>query len=236
MTENDWLIYGAAETTGMNTSEDIISHELDILDEIKSADSRFVEGQYAGETLSGQQIDYSFNRYGQLQMKLGGWKVKGGVRSGIHKAILNSRRWFQQHQEVSLSGNWTIVKGVMFPNGSAIEVGILMHSLAIIGIYKSGTNVANTIRWFEQKIYGSNNYKNMQVNSIRDYAPEVQNDVYKHQAPEFTRETELEEIGEFIRSLKLRRISGEEAALLEEIQEEITQLIGEPWIELDELA
>ncbi len=225
MTDTQWDLYNQSEAGGMNSSEDIISHELDILDEIKSADSRFVEGQYAGETLSGQQIDYSFNKYGQLVMKLGDWKVKGGVRSGIHKAILNSRRWFQQSQEVSLSGNWTIVKGVMFPNGSAVEVGILMHSLAIIGIYKSGTNVANTIKWFEQKIYGSNNYKNMQVNSIRDYAPEVVNDVYKHQAPEFTREVELEEILGFITSLKQRRLSGEEVEILGAIQDELDELV-----------
>ena len=225
MTETQWTVYNGTEATGINSSEDILSHDIDMLDEIKSADSRFVEQSYAGATLAGEAVDYSFNRYGQLQMKLGNWAVKGGVRSGIHKAILNSRLWFTQSQEVTLSGNWTIVKGTMFPNGSAIEVGILMHSLAIIGIYKSGTDVSKTIKWFEQKIYGSNNYKNMQVNSIRDYKPEVQNDVYKHQAPEFTREDELEEMLAFVTSLKDRRISGEEAELLGAIRDELDEIL-----------
>ena len=225
MNEDNWTLYNASEATGMNSSEDILAHNLDIVDEIKSADSRFVEMHFAGNTLAGQHLDYSFDRYGQLTMKLDNWAVKGGVKSGIQKAILNSRRYFVQHQEISLSGNWTIVKGVMFPDGSAIEVGILMHSLAIIGIYKKGTNVANTIKWFEQKIYGSNNYKNMQVNSIRDYAPEVKNDVYKHQAPEFTRESELDEILEFVTSLKARRISGEEAELLGAIRDELDEIL-----------
>jgi len=225
MTTDQWTMYNGIEGNGINSSEDILSHSIDMMDEIKSADARFVEGQFAGQTLAGEQLEYTFNRYGQLQMELGNWTVKGGVRSGIHRAILSSRLYFRQVQEVALSGNWTIVKGVMFPNGSAIEVGILMHSLAIIGIYKAGSDVGNTIKWFEQKIYGSNNYKNMQVNSIRDYAPEVQNEVYSKQSPEFTKELELEEIRGFINSLKGRRLSGEEADILADIASEVDTLL-----------
>jgi len=224
MTENDWLIYNGTEGNGINSSEDILPNTIDVIDEIKSADARFVEGQYAGMTLSGEPIDYSFNRYGQLTMEINGWAVKGGVRTGIHRAILNSRRYFTIEQEVSITGNWTIVKGIMFPNGSKQRVGILMHSESIIGIYKSGTDVSRTIEWFEKNIYKTN-WKQMRVHRTIDYRPETPSGVYKTQSPEFTKEDELEEIRAFITSMKERRLSGEEIEILRDIESEIGRLI-----------
>jgi len=226
MTENDWLIYGGAEATGTNASEDTLTDELDLVNEIANADSRFVEMHYAGETLAGQLIDYSFNRWGQLQMHINGHELKGGVRAGIYRGILNSRLYFSPIEEMGIGKNWTLISGVLFPDGSQIDIGILMHSNQIIGIYKEGTDVGRTIRWFEKNIY-KGNWKQMKVHKLTSYRPEynADTDVYHDQEPEFTREAELEDIYTFISSLKGRKHSAEELQLLHDIQTELADML-----------
>ncbi len=225
MTDNDWMIYTAAEATGTNGSEDILQCEIDLKSEIANADPRFVEQAYAGNTLAGEEIAYSW-RYDQLTFKIRGIKLKGGTRSGIHRAIVNSRQYLTIHQETSINGNWTVLDGTLHVNDKDVDVKVLMHSLSIIGIYKPKAKLDKTIRWFERNIY-KGNWKSMQVQSIRDYRPEwtVENDIYAEQAPEFTRETELDEINEFIRSLRTRRLSGEEEEILKVIASNIEMMV-----------
>lgn len=228
MTMDEWVIYTAAESTGISkgSTEDVIISTIDINDEIAGADSRFVEKHFAGMTLAGDKIDYIFNKWGQLQMKVAGHTVKGGIRAGIHKGIANSRLYFHALEEESFSGQWTIVRGIMFPNGSSIEVGILYHGESILGIYKKGTNLGRTIKWFEKKIFKTNHWMNMKTHSLREFRPEVRNDVYKDQLPEFTREDELVEILDFVTSLKSRRLSYEEVEILQQIQSELELYYG----------
>ena len=227
-TKIDWEIYNAAETTSVESNQEELFSDIDVSIEITAVDTYMVKTSFAGNTLAGEEITYSFNRYGQLQATVGKTKAKGQLLKGICMAIFDSRAYFQPDEELSVNSLYTIVRGTLFPNGSKIPAGILLRGNRIIGIYKSGTDLSRTIKWYEQTVYKSNAWQNMHVHKVRDYRPEfrLDDDVYAQQTPEFTREDELQEIHEFISSLKGRKLSVDEQLLLQDIRNEIDSIAG----------
>ena len=225
----DWDTYNSAEAHGTSTgsSQDMFTQNIEIEVEITAVDERMVEHSFTGTHVADDKVGYTFNRYGQLNMTVGKYKAKGSLAKGILNAISVNRKYFTPTEEVGLNNQWTITKGIMFPNGSKLQVGILSRGETVIGIYKKGSNVSGTIKWFEQTIYKSNAWKNMRTHHLRDFKPEyhVEDDIYATQAPEFTREDELEEIYQFIASLRNRRRSSQEQQMLEDISAELDSMV-----------
>ncbi len=224
----NWETYNQSEADGVSTgsSQDMFTENIDVAVEITAVDKHMVETQFTGNAIAGEGISYTFNRYGQLTCKFDtGWDIKGGMMKAVMRAIASRHEWFQPMEEVAVGSQWTILKGVLFPNGSKIEVGLLTRGEAIIGIYKKGTNLSRTIKWFEKTIYKSNAWRNMQTHSLREFRPEVKNEIYSHLAPEFTREDELEEMSTFIESLSNRRLSNDELQILHDIKDTLDRLL-----------
>ncbi len=230
MNENEWLVYGAAESDGTTTgaTADMLFIDVDMSVEIKAVDEHMVRHSYTGETLAGDECVYSWNRYDSLTVKVKGQVMKGGVLKGMMQVISDNHRLFTPTEEITFENQWSLMKGTLhLRNTKQIDhhVQILYRGNKPISITKQGTKVSKTIRFYERKVYGTNAWKNMRVSSLREYRPEVENDVYKHQPAEFTRVDELEEIRAFISSLKSRRLSWEEADIVQDIQSELSTLL-----------
>ena len=229
MNEINWDKYNAAEADGISkgSTEDVLSCDIDIAIEITAVDRTMVEESFTGTHIAGDEVVYRFNSYKQLGCTVGGFKAKGGLLKGILKAIATDRRYFIPVEEIGLNNQWTITRGIMFPNGSRLEVGLLSRGDVIIGIFKKGANVGNTIKWYEKMIYKTGAWKAMKTHSLRDFKPEfhAEDDIYADQAPEFTREPELEEIAQFISSLRGRRLSAGEQILLGDIKAELDSMV-----------
>ena len=93
----------------------------------------------------------------------------------------------------------------------------------MIGFYKPKAKVNRTIKFYERKVYNSLASKMHHSHKPVDYKLHVLHEVYDTQAPEFTREAELEEIRSFIASLK-RRLSPEEQDIINDIASEMDRL------------
>jgi len=225
----DWDIYNRAEADGTSTgsTENIYSSDIDIKIEITAVDKQMVEQSFTGTHVAGDKVEYDFNRYGQLNCTVGGYKAKGSMFKGILSELSGGNKYFKATEEIGLSNQWTILKGSLFPNGSNIQGGFLCRGETIIGFYKKGNNVANTIMWYEKMVYKSNAWQNMRTHSLRDFKPEfhTEDDLYATQAPEFTREDELEEIYQFIASLRARKRSAQEQQILEDIKVELDSMV-----------
>jgi hypothetical protein len=104
-----------------------------------------------------------------------------------------------------------------------------MRHNRIISIFKpkAKASILKTIKWYEKAIYKSNLWEQHQVGSLRDFKPEFhyEDDVYADQYPEFTRTDELEEIYQFIASIKGRRRSVEEQQILRDIYDELGAML-----------
>jgi len=225
----DWDTYNSAEAHGTSTgaSEDLFGCNIDVKVEITAVDRQMVEQAFSGSSVAGDEVVYRFNNWGELKCTVGGYEAKGSMFKGILNAISVNRKYFSPSQELGLDNQWTITKGVMFPNGSKLSVGILSRGDTVIGIYKKGTNVANTIKWYEKMVYKSGAWKSMRTHTIRDFKPEyhTDDDIYASQYPEFTREAELEEIVSFVSSLRGRRRSPGEQQILEDLRAELNSLV-----------
>ena len=223
----DWDKYNAAEADGVATgsSQDMLFDDVQVDVELTAVDRYMVEHSFTGNHIAGDEVTYKFNRYGQLGGSVRGWALKGGSWKGILKALSTNPKWFTPLEELEVAAQWTLVRGVLFPNGSKIPVGLLCRGDVIIGVYKKGTNVGSTIKWFEQKIYKTNAWRNMQTHKLRDYKPEVLNEVYQKQTPMFTREEELEEITAFIDSLRNRILGNEETQILRDLRDVIDNIL-----------
>ncbi len=225
----NWDTYNSAEAHGTSTgaTEDMFTQNIEIEVEITAVDERMVEHSFTGTHVANDKVGYTFNRYGQLNMTVGIYKAKGSLAKGILNAISVGRKYFTPTEELGVANQWTLTKGILFPNGSKLRVGILSRGDRVIGIYKAGTNVASTIEWYEKMVYKGEAWKNMRVHSLRTFKPEwhVEDDIYATQEPEFTREAELEEIAQFISSLRGRRLSADEQILLEDIKAELNTMM-----------
>jgi len=230
MTENEWMVYAGAEAQGTTKGEtaDMLSSDLDMKTEIKAVDEHMVRTAYTGEYLAGDEVKYKFDNWGNLVASVKGKKMSGGIMKGMMQVLSDNRRLFTPSEEITLENQWSLMKGMLHLENTKmkhIPVQILYRGNKPISITKQGTKVSKTIRFYEQKVYKTNAWKNMRISSLREYRPEVENDVYKHQSAEFTRVDELEEIRGFIASLKQRRLSWEEADIVEDISSELSTLL-----------
>jgi len=224
----EWELYNAAEADGTSTgSSQEMFGQIDISVEITAVDERMVEQSFAGQTVAGQEIEYSFNRWGSLEMMVAGHKAKGGLAKGIFNAISVNRKYFRPKADLGINGQWVLTNGILFPNGAQLQVGILSRGQKVVGIYKAGTDVAKTIQWYETMVYKNTAWNSMRIHHLRDYKPEfhVDDDLYAMQEPEFTREVELEEIANFITSLRARKRSQGEEQILSDIKAELDSMV-----------
>ncbi len=168
--------------------------------------------------LAGDKLTLKFNHYGQLGIKLGKYPVKGSTFKTILKEIYTD--YFHPVQERSIDAKWVVVKGY-FKWGKKRDVKFLFRGETIIGIFTKNTKVSSTIKWYEKAIYKSKSFSFNKAHDTVTYRPEVPNEVYDIQYPEFTKEKELEEIRAFITSLKTRRLGNEEREVINDIYSEL---------------
>ncbi len=227
MTENDWLKYTGAEADGTTTGStaDMLYDEIDMTAEIKAVDEHMVRHSYTGETLAGDKVTYSWNRWDALVIKVKDRKMSGGILKGMMQVLSENKRLFVPTEEITFENQWSMMKGIFTMRGTQHKVQILYRGNKPISITKDGTKVSRTIKFYESKVYRTNSWKNMRISSLREFRPEVQNDVYKDQLPEFTRVDELEEIRAFLAGLRSRKLSWEEADILEDIKSELITLV-----------
>ena len=195
----------------------------DITKELMYLDKTIVRENFSGNTLAGEPVVYSISRWGQLDIKIGEYKLAKSTKRIVLDALCEG--YFHLKEEVVINGVWSLEKGVLFPAGTPIVGSFLYRGNMVIGFFQEGTNVGKTIEWYEKAMYGSSMKSMHRTHRVKDFAPETPSDVYDRQAPEFTKEAELNEILEFITSLKRRVLSAEEEELLTAIGSEVGMII-----------
>jgi hypothetical protein len=222
----DWEIYNGAEADGVNGVEDLASSNMvDVATEIAAMDKSFAKKLFAGKQIAGQEIKYSFNRYGSLTARVAGHKAKGQLMKAIIECIYEDH--FIPTKVEKLNEKWEVIHGVNDLFNKTKEIKFLLRADKVISCLKPKAKVIKTVKFYEQAVYKSTAWENLQTGNIRDFKPEfhLEDDVYSKQEPEFTREDELEEIYQFISSLKGRRRSAEEQLLLMDIAAEINSML-----------
>jgi len=171
--------------------------------------------------IAGEELTLSINYWGQLEGKLGKYKVKGSTWKAIIKELYDEH--FKKTDETVIDARWSIVTGE-FTFSKRLRMKSLSRGETFIGFFTENTKVSKTINYYEKAVFKGTMINYNRVHKTVDYKAEVENEVYANLAPEFTKENELEEIREFIRSLRLRRRSNEEQELLVEIADDIYRM------------
>jgi len=217
----DWDTYNSAEAHGTATGEgqDIFG-DLSVEVEITAVDAHMVEVSFSGRKIAGDEVSYKWNRYGQLVIDVKGYVAKGSLRKSIMKALLTTRKYFVPVSEEAFNNQWTLTRGVLFPDDGDHEVGVLTRGQNVIGIFRKGSDISRTMEWYEKMVYKSTAWKSMRVGKLIDYKPEfhLDDDIYAQQEPEFTREEELEEICAFVSSMQGRKRSASEQIILGDLR------------------
>ena len=222
-TFNEVALFGDSNmgTMAKIDNQELLFDSVDVAIELPTLDDTVVRESFNGNTLAGDTLTYSFNRWGNLQVHLDKYVIKGRTLKAMYKELIDNKKYFQPTDEVSIDSKWSMLRGNLFPNKGNAEGSWLLRGESIIGFYKTGTNVARTIQWYEKAIYKGKSISFNRAHKTIDYRPEVRNDIYDTQEPEFTKEPELEEILSFITSLKGRKVSRNEHLLLLDIVSEI---------------
>ena len=191
----------------------------DITTVLPALDEHIVRESFTGSALAGDSIEYRFNRYGQLDMVLKGqYKLSGSTKRAVLKELYDNPAWFQKAEEAVLDEHWALVRGVLFPGGSNTEGSFLFRGTTFIGFYRKGTSVSKTMKFYDQKVFKTISRRYDKAHKTVDYRPHVRNDIYDAQEPMFTREEELEEVYQFLKSLTSRRLSNEENEIIDAIR------------------
>ena len=200
---------------------------LDLEEDLRYLDPTMIHNNFSGRTLAGSRVIYKWNNWGQLTVKVDGHELKGRTKGYILAELYEYYFTKKSLTSVGNQGLWAVVKGVLFAGSEkTIECKFVLRGQKVIGVFKPDAGVKASIKWWSKNIYKDYSKNMFKAKKVIDFKPEfrVDRDVYGNQAPEFTRESELEEIRAFIASLKGRRLSNEERELLVAIDSEISQL------------
>jgi hypothetical protein len=132
---------------------------------------------------------------------------------------------FSIKSELIVNGSWVVLNGTLTLGVAKIKGGFLIRNNTIVGWYKAGTKLNDTIKWYDRVVFKDYHKKVMKSTVKRSIRREVENEIYSNQEPEFTREDELIDILEFIDSMRSRKLSASELLLLQDIKVSIDELL-----------
>ncbi len=205
-------------------NQELLFNDVDITIELPALDDHIVRESFTGTHLAQDKLKWSWNHWGQLQCSVKGYSIKGRTLKAMYKEFLYNKRLFVATKEKSIGEKWTVLYGTLYI-GKSPTVKILMRGETIIGIFKKNTKITPTIKWYEKAVYGGKAGHFNKSHKTIDYRAEAPHDVYDRQQPEFTKEMELEEIREFMHSLKRRVLSNEEREIIAAIGSECDMMI-----------
>jgi hypothetical protein len=213
-------------TIGSIDNQELLFDETKITVELPSLDPTIVrdsmsciDGKFY---IAGDKLTLTFNNYGQLGVKLGKYPVKGSTFKAILRYVFDNH--FNKVSERMITEKWVVIKGT-FAFGKHREVKFLWRGETLIGIFTKDTKVRPTIKWYEKAIYKSKARGNMRAHNTVDYKVETPHDVYDKTEPMFTKEVEIQEILDFVTSLKRRMLSNEETELLRAVGSEVGVMV-----------
>ena len=220
------LIMSDREIAGTTTAdtEDLMFDTVNVKNDICYIDEYMVRTNLGGRTLAGEPLRYTFSRYGQLNIYLKGIQLKRQTKGHILKELF--LEFFTIEDIKDLPHQWSIYKGVLFKDTSKPIPGkFLVRGSKVIAYFKPDAKVGRTIKFYEKKVYTNVSKNIYNTHHHRDWKPHVSNEVYDNQQPMFTREEELEEVREFITSLKGRQLGNEEVEILKDIASELANIL-----------
>ena len=221
-TEHDVVVQ--SEVNGVVTSDtvDMLFDNVDVKLELGYLSADMIGPNFSGRTLAGTKVVYKFNSYGSLNIKLDKYKLKGKTKSVVLAELFQN--YFRLDDVEDMPHQWAIYQGVLFADTAKPILGkFLLRGNKVIGFYKPKAKVTRTIKFYEKKVYSSLAKNIHHTHKPVDYKLHVVHEVYDTQTPEFTRESELEEIRSFVASLK-RRLSPEEQDIINDIASEFDRL------------
>jgi hypothetical protein len=194
---------------------------------LRDVSSRIIRSSFSGNELAGEKLTYRWNGYGQLGIRLGSTKVKKTQLQVIFKELLNDYM-VRESETIYGDGLWYTVEGYLTVGRKGhIKGRFLLRGNYVVGYFKDGSKIERTIKWWNKHVFNQSATADV-ATYTRDFKPEFhgEDDIYSTQYPEFTREDELNEIGDFLTSLSGRRLSPDEELILRDIKAQLDSMLA----------